>query len=84
MMFEDYPLAKAYGWKAPKRDTGGILFLYPPRQSKMHRHNRSDKEIRFVYMKHQRPHALNPDDLHEIQFRDNGDPHTNQNKRRRK
>ena len=27
---EDYPLAKAYGWKAPKRDTGGMLYIYPP------------------------------------------------------
>lgn len=27
---EQYPLAKAYGWRAPMRDTGGILFLYPP------------------------------------------------------
>lgn len=28
---EEYPLARATGWSAARRTTGGILFLYPPR-----------------------------------------------------
>ena len=27
---ERYPLAEAYGWKADKTTTGGILYIYPP------------------------------------------------------
>ena len=27
---EDYPLAKAYGWKDDQETTGGILYIYPP------------------------------------------------------
>jgi len=26
---DSFPLAKRYGWKHPKRDTGGIFSLYP-------------------------------------------------------
>lgn len=34
---DEYPLAKAYGWKSAQRHTGGMLYLYPPRdrQSQM-------------------------------------------------
>jgi len=27
---ESYPLAEQYGWCAPKKDTGGILYIFPP------------------------------------------------------
>lgn len=53
---EDYPLAKVYGWRLPQRDTGGILYIYPPIDidgrkgpGKLERH-------RFD--------AINPEDLH--------------------
>jgi hypothetical protein len=58
---EEYPLAKRYGWRAPKRDTGGILFIYPPRTAKL---------------MHSRVFAINPDDLHAFRLDKHGDPIT--------
>ena len=76
---EEYPLAQAYSWKAPKGDTGGILYLYPPTsyRERVAAKSKSKKKSQFRYLKQARPHALNPDDLHGIQFRSDGHPHTN-------
>lgn len=75
---ERYPLAKEYGWRAPKGDTGGILYLYPPRRvARQHQHNLSGEEVDFHYITRERFESLNPDDFHEIKLKTNGDPATN-------
>lgn len=47
---DEYPLAKAYGWKAAKRHNGGILYLFPPRENQQH--------IRL-----RRVESIHPDDI---------------------
>jgi hypothetical protein len=67
---ELYPLAKAYRWKEPKHDTGGIFYLYPPVVSAVRRHYRG-MDYDFHRMKRARIDGLNPDEvMADIEMRD--------------
>ncbi len=69
---DDYPLAVAYDWSLPKRDTGGIFYLYPPHTSITHKHC-TGVDLDFVCMKRQRIYALNPRE-HFITYTEEGLP----------
>ena len=64
MSLANCPLAKKYNWTPPKRDTGGVLYLYPP--TSLHRSEitrlgkrRENKKM----LDRERVFAINPHDL---------------------
>ena len=57
---ESYPLAKQYGWCAPKKDTGGILYLFPPTAERAKQANgRCGKNT----LERERVNSIHPHDL---------------------
>ena len=57
---ESYPLAEQYGWCAPKKDTGGILYLFPPTAERAKQANgRCGKNT----LERERVNSIHPHDL---------------------
>jgi len=65
---EQFPLAKRYEWRHPKKDTGGALFLYPPKKGKVRTH-RHGKDVFFKCLHMERVESLNPDDVMGMKMR---------------
>ena len=59
---EQYPLARAYGWKADKATTGGILYLYPPLSTYECRGS-GGKPVTHHNLSRVSMEAINPEDL---------------------
>jgi len=65
---EGFPLAEVYEWRYPKKDTGGALFLYPPKKGKVRPH-RHGKDVFFQSLHIERVESLNPDDVMGMKMR---------------